>query len=167
MTVAKLILICGPVCAGKSTYARRLAAETGAVALSSDDLTKPLSDLPGVDHDAIFPIVHDYLLRVAADLVRHGLDVILDWGFWRRDERAALSARLRSEGVPFEWRGLRVDPAQLRCNILRRNANPGPTDYIVDEGLLNKCLALFEVPEPEEMDEWVALSDERPDEDNL
>ena len=36
--MAKLVLICGKLCCGKTTYAKRLAKEIQAVRLSCDDI---------------------------------------------------------------------------------------------------------------------------------
>ena len=154
MFLAKVLLICGPLCAGKSTLARKLAAEGHAVILSCDELTKALGDDLGDRHDAVAARVQAYLRSKAVELVRAGVDVILEWGFWRAADRAAMSRYLRETGVPFEWHGVALTQAQLEANIARRNANPGPGDYIVDEGLLRKCLSAWEPPSEAEMDFW-------------
>ena len=41
-----------------------------------------------------------------------------------------------------------------RENIALRNAAPGPSDYFVDEGLLQKCVRCFEAPDAEEARDW-------------
>jgi hypothetical protein len=63
-----------------------------------------------------------------------------------------MSRYLDEQNIPCEWHYMDVTPEQLRRNAARRNARPGPSDYIVDEGLMQKCLSAFEPPEPGEMD---------------
>lgn len=148
----KVILICGTLCSGKSTLAGRLAAREGAVILSVDRVTKLFGDDLGDRHDAVAARVQGYLRDRAVELVRLGVSVILDWGFWRASDRAEISRYLDENGVPFEWHYMDVDRERLSRNIAARNAHPGPSDYIVDAGLMDKCLSAFEPPEPGKMD---------------
>ena len=41
---AKVYLICGKICIGKSFYVNKIKSETGAVVLSCDELTSDLFD---------------------------------------------------------------------------------------------------------------------------
>ena len=150
--MARAILICGMICSGKSTLAKAIASKENAIILSNDELTKVLGDDLGERHDAVAARTQGYLRQKAIELVRLGINVILEWGFWRATDRAAISRYLTEAGVPFEWHFMDVSPEQLRRNVERRNANPLPSDYRVDEGLLNKCLSAFEPPSPDEMD---------------
>ena len=150
--MSKIILICGAICSGKSTLARALAKRDNAVILSNDELTKAVGECLGDRHDAIARRMQLYLRGKAVEIARAGVSVILEWGFWRKSDRDEITGFLRGRGVPFEWHYMDVSPEQLRRNAARRNAHPGPSDYIVDEGLLQKCLSAFEPPEAGEMD---------------
>lgn len=151
--MAKVWLICGVICSGKSTLAREIAAREGAVILSCDELTKALGDDLGSLHDTIAARAQVYLRKKTVELVHVGVSVILDWGFWRAADRAAMSEYLGEKGIEYEWRYMDVSPGQLRRNIERRNAHPGASDYFVDDGLLQKCLSIFEPPTDEELTE--------------
>ena len=144
-------LICGMICSGKSTYAKRLARERNAVILSSDDLTAVLP----CDHDASYPIVHEFMRRKAAEIARCGADVILDWGFWNRSDREEITQYFRQQGLACRWYYMDTSQEALQRHIEKRNAAPTATEFPVDEGLLSKCLSLFEPPAREEMDGWV------------
>lgn len=148
--MAKVYLICGVICSGKTTLARTLAARERAVILSCDELTKALGDDLGERHDAVALRVQNYLKEKTVELVKIGVNVILDWGFWRAADRASISNDLRDKGIEYEWRYTQVSPEELKRNIARRNASPGPSDYPVDEGLMAKCLAAFETPSDDE-----------------
>ena len=150
--MSKIILICGAICSGKSTLARELAKRENAVILSNDELMKAVGDYLGDQHDAIARRMQLYLRGKAVEIVRAGVSVILEWGFWRRADREEITRYFNEQNIPCEWHCMDVTPTQLRRNAARRNARPGPSDYIVDEGLLQKCLSAFEPPSPGEMD---------------
>lgn len=150
--MSKVYLICGVICSGKSTLTRELGGKHRAITLSCDELTKAVGDDLGAAHDAIALRLQRYLRDKAVELTSLGLNVILDWGFWRASDRAEMTRFLEARGVDHEWHYMDVSWAQLERNIDRRNACPGPSDYVVDAGLLDKCLSAFEPPAPGEMD---------------
>ena len=155
--MAEVLLICGKICSGKSYLARQLMADKPAVLLSVDEITRSLfPEGLGDKHDAFSALVRAYLLKKAGEIVRAGSNVIIDWGFWTRAMRR--EAREALVGVPCRWYYLDVPDDRWEENIRRRNAHandPGSLDYYVDEGLKEKCLALFETPNEEEIDVWV------------
>ena len=149
--MAKIIALCGKLCAGKSTYAQRLRDELPAVVLNSDELTLALP----FNHDETYPVVKDYLFRKAVEIVRAGADVVLDFGFWSRADREHAKAFFAEAGVKLEWRCISVTDAEWPRNIASRNEKVlagEENSYFVDEGLMKKCLGLFEEPEPGELE---------------
>ena len=84
-----VILICGKIAAGKTTYARELCCQRNAVLLSCDEVMLTLfGPDAGEDHDRLAAGVRRYLLQKALDILGIGTDVVLDWGFWRQEDRA-------------------------------------------------------------------------------
>ena len=156
--MADVSLICGKICCGKSTFARKLAREKNAVILSCDEIMTLFPEPEGDEaYAAVYQKVKNCLLNKAAEIAACGTNVILDWGFWQkadRQENADFFARL---GIPVQWYYLEVPEAEWRQRIARRNAVPGPSDYYVDEGLLQKCIRLFETPDAEEMRDWITV----------
>ena len=153
--MAKVIMTCGKICCGKSTYARRLQAKRNAVILSIDEIT--LSMFPegaGEQHDIYADRAEQYLLSLSLQILKAGTDVILDWGLWTRVQRDRLRAFYTERGVEYEIRYLRVDRAEWERRIRERNAGRAkdPSAYYVDEGLLRKVESLFEEPSPDETD---------------
>ncbi len=148
-------LICGKICSGKSTFARSLAKEKNAVILSCDEV---MTLFPQPEGDEAYAAVSDrvkaFLLQKAVEILGCGTNVILDWGFWQKADRAETNAFFARLGIPAEWYYLDADEKQWRERIARRNAAPGASDYYVDEGLLQKCLRRFETPDAEEVRGW-------------
>lgn len=149
---ARVYLICGKICSGKSFLARDLAQKKQAVILSVDEITTLFAADLGAEHDAVARRVREYLCRKAREILACGASVILDWGFWTRELRSEVRAAL--EGLPTEWHYLDISDELWTRRIRKRNGHPGPADYYVDDGLKEKCRALFEPPERNEIDVW-------------
>ena len=157
--MAKVIMTCGKLCCGKSTYARKLQEELGAVILSIDELMRTLfPEGAGEMHDVIVRRTEQYLLRQSLKMLETGADVILDWGLWTREQRQRLRDFYTAHGIENEIHYLRIGDAERQRRIQRRNAalpEKGSSDYYVDEGLLRKSESLFQEPDEEEMDRIV------------
>ncbi len=154
-----VILICGKICAGKTTYARALQAQRAAVLLSVDEIMlTALGPYAGERHDEIAAAVRRYLFAKSLEVLRAGADVLLDWGFWTKAGRAEASAFYKGHGVPFQWHYLSVSDEAWQARVLARNravAAGETAAYPVDDGLAAKLQAAFEAPAKEEMDVWI------------
>ncbi len=155
----KVILICGKICSGKTYYARHLKEKYNAVILSTDEVTYELiHNEQGEFYNVFAERVNRYLRKKAAEIVKAGANVILDWGFWTRENRREISEFLTSCDVPYEWHYIDIDDALWQRNIEERNnrilEGNGGSDFFVDEGLLGKLLCMFEAPDEDEIDIW-------------
>lgn len=154
--MAKVMLICGKLCSGKSWYCRELMRKSSALLLSVDEITERVFDKSlGERHDIVSAKIRSYLLDKAAEAVSAGADVILDWGFWTRSWRLEANEFFRGRKIAYEWHYIDVPDEVWQENIARRNKAvlAGEDDsYYVDEGLLEKFKDLFQPPEPGEMD---------------
>lgn len=157
--MAKVILICGKICSGKSTYAVRLRQQGRAVLLSVDEVMLALFGQHAGDmHDTYAARTQDYLLHKSLELVRMGTDVILDWGFWTREGRRSARAFYEKRGIGCELRYLDISEESWRARIEKRNAavlNGQAEAYFIDDNLAAKFAARFEPPGPEEIDVWI------------
>ncbi len=154
----RVILLCGKICSGKTHYAAELCQTHDLLTLSCDELMYELyRHEEGTDFDRLADRVKAYLHRKAIEAAHAGADVLLDWGFWGREERQRVTSLYRREGIDVVWHYLAISDAVWQRNIARRNAacqRDETTDYPVDEGLLQKLADRFEPPEPSEMDVW-------------
>ena len=155
---AKAYLICGAICSGKTCFAKRLSSEKNAVILSCDEVENDLFQKNlGSAHDEMADRIHSYLLKKAAEIIRHGVGVILDWGFWRKADRENASNYFKALSIPYEWHYMDTSSEQRSKNIESRNQavkKRNSSDYYVDSGLLQKCDSLFQPPGREEIDVW-------------
>lgn len=153
--VATVHLICGFLGAGKTTFARTLAEERSAVRFSVDELYLQLfADEPTRELDAE---AFDRLLRMLGDIwpqtAKAGVDVVLDFGFWRRAFRDDVRERANRVGAETRlyWLQCPDDVALARC--LRRNGLPGA--FIITAPDYAALKAGFEPPAPDEASETV------------
>ena len=153
--MAKVIMTCGKICCGKSTYARRLQEAGNAVILSIDEITLSLfPEGAGEMHDTYAHRAEQYLLSLSLQILNTGTDVILDWGLWTRAQREWLRVFWEQHGVENEIHYLRTGKEEWNRRIRNRNAQQTeePSAYFVDEGLLRKAESLFEEPDEDEAD---------------
>jgi predicted kinase len=87
---------------GKTTFARELERASGALRLTPDEWMVPLFGLRWVDSDGKRDVLEGRLVWVGHQVLRAGVSVILDFGFWSPDERYALRAIADLVGADFQ-----------------------------------------------------------------
>ncbi len=157
--MAKAILICGKICSGKSVYARRLRLKNKAVLLSVDEIMLAMFGLyTGEKHDEYTDRLQEYLFKKSLEIIETGNDVILDWGFWTADKRAAAREFYKSRNIAYEFHYMDVSDETWKERILNRNNAVSAGDnsaYFIDSNLAAKFETLFEAPDKNEMDVWI------------
>lgn len=156
--MAKVVLVCGKICSGKSYYASNLKNDINAVVFSCDEFVRDIFpyDL-GEQHDEIISRVKLYLHKKTSEAVKAGTNVILEFGFWSSKERKKVSGFYTNMNVPFEWHYIDISDDDWMKNITERNklVNEGLSkEYYLDDGLTNKFVSLFEKPSKQEMTVW-------------
>ena len=142
----------------KITIARELSKEKKAVILSSDELVASLY-YPNQNeyHDLMITKIQDYLLYKSIDIINAGVSVILDWGFWTKNDRKKITDFYHKNNIEVKWYYINISNKKLTNYIKRRNqeVSEGKSkDFFVDEGLLQKMENLFEIPQKTEIDVW-------------
>ncbi|MDR0858537.1 MAG: ATP-binding protein [Oscillospiraceae bacterium] len=157
----KVILPDGKICAGKSTYSRRLRDELGGVMLVVDEAILAVFgaeyDLERIGKE--YGKLIEYVMEIAADMALHGTTVILESGYFSKAERDMYKKFFADRDVPYEWHYLDVNDETWLKNIKSRNRahdelGESHTFYITDE-FLAMFKENFVVPEREEVDVWV------------
>jgi predicted kinase len=153
----RLILTCGLPGAGKTTLARQLAADRSALRLTQDEWLVALGANPW-DAATRERLDHE-LWRLAQDVLRLGLSVVLDFGLWTRVERDEMRCAARDLGVGVELHYLDVRTDELWRRIQARNSEPPWNSYPIRRVDLEGWLPLFQAPDAAEL----ALFDSPPD----
>jgi predicted kinase len=148
-----LLLMCGLPGSGKTTLARRLERERGALRLTPDEwivrlfgdsLTPPTLDWCRDPVEAVQWSVAERALGL-------GVNVVLDFGFWSRAEREEFRGRAAALGAASEIHFLDVPRQVLLGRLAARNAALPPYAFRVSEAQLNQWWGLFEPPGADEL----------------
>lgn len=149
-----LFLMVGLPGSGKTVRARQLAAEHGALRLTADDWAR--SVLGGEERHQERPdgrrwLLEGRLVALALDALRLRLSVVLDFGFWSRDERSALRAMAATVGAACEIVYLTVERDVQWQRIRDRRARRPTETFPMAEAELDGWRAGFEVPDAAEL----------------
>jgi predicted kinase len=135
--------------AGKTTLARRLAAERSAVRLTKDEWLWALGSTPW--DEPVREKVERELWRLAREILGLGLSVVLDFGLWARIERDEMRSAARVLGVGVELHVLDVPVDELWRRIDARNSQPPWDRHPIRRIELDGWLPRFQVPDAAEL----------------
>jgi predicted kinase len=158
MTEARLILVCGLPGSGKTTLAKQLARRVPAVRFCPDEWMHDL-EIDYYDEQGRVRL-EQRLWRLSQELLELGQSVILENGFWAREERDELRLGARTLGVAVELHYLEasVDELWRRLEIRNEHAVAGTVPVTRED--LDNWAQQFEAPDAAEL----GLFDEpRPD----
>ena len=152
--MATLHLMVGLPCSGKTTLARTLEDERSALRLTPDEWQLRLfgQDAEDPAHDARHSLIEVMLWEVASRALVLGTNVILDYGFWAREEREDYRARAKQLGARSEVHFLDVPPEELLRRLARRNAQRSLTAFYIPEAMMHPWIAFFQKPTPDELE---------------
>ncbi|HEY2794334.1 MAG TPA: ATP-binding protein [Micromonosporaceae bacterium] len=144
-----LFLMVGLPGAGKTTRANQLATEHRALRLTPDEWMIALFD--GVQPDGKRDILEGKLVTVALEALRLRTDVVLDFGLWGRDERAALRWLAASVGARCRVIYLPVTRSEQLARIGHRQATEPHTTFPMSEVDIDQWRRQFHVPDALEL----------------
>lgn len=161
-----LVAVGGPIAAGKSTVALRIADALDAPLLESDRLRKqragkaPTEPLDGARFEGAYAEsattdVYQALLEGADAVLASGRPVVIDASFRSASMRASARELAARHGVPFGLVECRVPEETLRARLLAREGQSLVTDARAD--LLEAFLARYEPFAADEADAVLAL----------
>lgn len=138
---------------GKTTRAKILAEATGALRLTPDEWQTRLfaDDMHHPDHDQRHNAVEAIMWDVAAHVLAQGSDVILDFGFWARAERADFAARARALGADCLVQFEDVPLEELERRVARRNEQASGGHFVIPVTLVREWAKRFEPPDAAEL----------------
>jgi predicted kinase len=149
MTEARLILICGLPGSGKTTLAKQLARQVPAVRLCPDEWKHDL----GIDYydEQSRVRLEERLWRLGQELLGLGQSVILENGFWAREERDQLRLAARALGAAVELHHLEAPVDQLWRRLEVRNKQALPGTAPIEREDLERWAQQFQAPNAAEL----------------
>jgi predicted kinase len=152
--MATLHLMVGLPCSGKTTLARELEDKGAALRLTPDEWQLRLfgQDAEEPEHNTRHALIEDLLWEVASRALTLGTNVILDYGFWAREEREEYRSRARQLGASSEIHFLDVPSEELLRRLARRNAQRSLTAFYIPEAMMKPWIAFFQKPTLDELE---------------
>lgn len=150
MNEPTLFLTVGLPGTGKTTAARRLEAEHGALRLTKDEWMKALygHDNPASASD----VIEGRLIRIGMRALELGINVIIDYGLWSRDERSALRQAAADIGADVVICYFELTPTARRKRLDQRLAEAAHETWPISEQELTEWASRFDIPTSAELD---------------
>jgi predicted kinase len=145
-----LFLTVGLPGTGKTTAARRIEAEHGALRLTKDEWMKALF---GRDNSAsASDVIEGRLIQVGMRALELGISVVIDYGLWSRDERCALRQLAADVGAAVVICYFELTPAEQRKRLDQRLAEAPHETWPMSEQELAEWTSKIDVPTSAELD---------------
>ncbi|MBA2609746.1 MAG: ATP-binding protein [Actinobacteria bacterium] len=141
----RLVVFCGLPGSGKTTAARALAPTMSAVRFCPDEWFAALN--LDIWDEALRARIEATQWGLAQDLLRLGVNVIVEFGSWAREERDVLREGARAIGAQVELRYLDAPLDELYRRVTER----GGMDPPMTRANFDEWAAIIQVPTPAEL----------------
>ena len=157
--MARLILVCGPTGAGKTTYSLSLAKEIDAIKFSIDPWMQTLfaQDMAVLDFTWMMERVNrcsEQIWEISQQILAINGNVILDLGFTTKEQRDSISNRVREIGIKAEVHYIDAPQETRKKRVDQRNREKDSLVYAfeVTEMMFDFMEPRFEAPDQEELE---------------
>lgn len=146
--MATLFMICGLPGAGKTTLAKQLEQSHSALRLCPDEwIEHILRDKTNItERDRLRDPIEALQWELAKRSLALGVNVILEWGFWSKEERTTYRTEAENLGAHVVLHYLEVSVDELWRRLSKRNENLPPGTFIVTQEELTLWASWFEPP---------------------
>jgi predicted kinase len=151
--LATLHLMVGLPCSGKTTLAQRLESEKAALRLTPDEWQVRLfgQDAEEPEHDSRHSLIEAMLWNIASRVLELGTNVILDFGFWAREEREDYRLRAKKLGASSEVHFLDVSEDELMRRLEERNSQSSQESFYISAEMMKPWIEFFQKPTLDEL----------------
>lgn len=146
-------VICGFIGAGKTTFARKLEMETGAVRITKDEWmikifgNKITSDKNFEEYDKnIIDLARDTAFKI----LKSGGDVILDEGFWAKSQRNEMKKKISELGAKPILYYVEYPVEKMRERVVARSEIPPEDSFEINGEMFDSYLKHWQPPEEDE-----------------
>ncbi len=156
--MARLILVCGPTGAGKTTYSLSLSKEVEAIQFSIDPWMQTLfsKDMTSLDYAWMMDRVsrcYEQIWQVSEQILAINGNVILDLGFTTKAQRDIFSHRAKEMNINAEIHYLDAPKDIRKQRVDQRNIEKDPSVYAfeVTDMMFDFMEPRFEIPDQDEL----------------
>lgn len=144
--MAKIHLMHGYIAAGKTTLAKKLEHELNAVRFTTDEwMVKLYGCTPAPEkYQEYESRIKEIIWELTAELIRKDINVILDFGFWRADERKQAIKRAKELNTSALFYVLEPDLNQLQIRNKQRNVTQSDNQLIINDEAFSSLQEYFE-----------------------
>nr|WP_220387836.1 ATP-binding protein [Microbacterium azadirachtae] len=143
----RVVMMCGPGGAGKTTYAKRLEREGWTrLSFEVEFWDRGITTMPSAE------VVAEVAAKLKARLLRHvaaGDDVVLDFGFWFRRQRDEYRALLAPHGIVAETVYIATSLETILSRVGHRHGKQAD-DWPLTEQTATEYFERFDPPTPDE-----------------
>jgi predicted kinase len=145
-----MFVMVGLPASGKTSRARELASAWSALLLTPDEWMIPIfgKEQPEGKRN----VVEGRLIWLALSALQIGVNVVLDFGVWAKDERSALRALATSVGAISELVYLQVDEKEQWRRVQSRPLTDAATTFEMTKADLDGWRQVFEPPDVAELE---------------
>ena len=146
----QLFVMVGLPASGKTTRAREIETEWNALRLTPDEWMIPLFGEPEAGRRR--DVLEGRFVWLAMRALPLGINVILAFGVWSREERSALRHLASSVGATCELVYVEVDEAEQRRRVATRLGSERESTFPMSEDDLSGFRQLFQAPDRAELE---------------
>jgi predicted kinase len=149
-----LHLMHGFIGSGKTTFAKKLSQDIGAIRLNNDEWMVALygTNPPQELFNDYYSRIENLMYSLTAQLLRNGQDVILDIGFWTREHRDQARKLAQDNGASYKFYAM-ICPEEIQLKRTLTRTVSDKNGLYIDEAAFIKLKKIFEpldVDEPHE-----------------
>lgn len=146
-------VICGFIGAGKTTFAKKLEKETGAIRVTKDEwLIKIFGNT--ITSDKNFERYDKNMTALATDIafkiLKAGKDVILDEGFWTKSQRADIKKKISEAGAKPILYYVECPVEKMRERVVTRSKIPPEDSFEISGEMFDRYLGYWQAPDESE-----------------
>jgi len=146
-------VICGFIGSGKTTFARKLEKETGAIRITKDEWIIKIYGNK-ITSDKNFAIYDGKITKLATNIafkiLESGKDVIIDEGFWVKSQRDDIKKKILNAGAKPILYYVECPVEKMRERVVSRSKNPPIDSFEISGEMFNKYLKYWESPSEDE-----------------
>jgi predicted kinase len=145
-----LFLTVGLPGTGKTTAARRIEGENSALRLTKDDWVKALYG--HANPPLAQAVIEGRLIQIALRALELGINVVIDYGLWGRNERSALRQAAADRGARAEMHYFALIAGEQRRRLDQRLTDEPDTTWRMSEEEVTQWTANMDIPTSGELD---------------
>lgn len=136
-------LICGFLGFGKTTFAKELEQSLPAVRFTHDEIMLQRYGRTPDNFKEKYIKVDDFIRKKTAIQISKGANVILDYGFWTKENRREYYRWAQTLTPNVQFHALICDINTAKKRIIKRTQN-NPDELFIDENCFNRFLTQYE-----------------------